>query len=108
MPDVEHTRSTLPSQFNSFPKLVPIIDCSEIFIETPKDLELQSVTPSEYKHHNTIKLLISITTNSFITFVSEPYTDRISDKAITNECGFLETIPAFSMLMADKGFNLIN
>ena len=108
MPDVDHIRSTLPSQFNSFPKLVSIIDCSEIFIETPKDLELQSATWSEYKHHNTIKFLISITPSSFITFVSEPYTGRISDKAITNECGFLETVPAFSMLMADKGFNLID
>ena len=30
-----------------------IIDCSEIFIETPKDSNLKAATWSDYKHHNT-------------------------------------------------------
>ena len=35
---------TTPKRFKNFKKLVAIIDCIEIFIETPKDLELQSAT----------------------------------------------------------------
>ena len=108
MPDEEKVRATLPPRFSSCPDVVSIIDCSEIFIETPKDLELQSATWSDYKHHNTLKFLISVTPNSFIIFVSEPYTGRISDKAITNDCGFYDTVPSFTRIMADKGFNIRN
>ena len=106
MPDEEVIRATLPSKFSSCPDVVSIIDCSEIFIQTPKDLELQAATWSEYKHHNTVKFLISTTPNSFITFVSEPYTGRISDKAITNATEFLDTVPSHTRIMADKGFNI--
>ena len=81
MPDVDQIRSTLPSQFNSFPKLVLIINCSEIFIETPRDLEVRH----SLNISNNFKFLISITPSSFIKFVSEPYTGRISDKAVTKE-----------------------
>ena len=35
---------TKPNRFKSFKGLTAIIDYSEIFIETPKDLELQSAT----------------------------------------------------------------
>ena len=108
MPDVENIRATLPSKFSSCADVVSIIDCSEIFIETPKDLELQCATWSDYKHHNTAKFFISVTPNSFITFISEPYTGRISDKAITYESGYYDTIPSFSRIMADKGFNIQN
>lgn len=31
---------------------------------------------------------------------------RISDKAITSDCGFLEQVPPYSIIMADKGFNI--
>lgn len=73
---------------------------------TPKDLELQSATWSEYKHHNTVKFLISVTPNSFITFMSEPYTGRISDKAITIDSNYLDSVSPYSRIMADKGFNI--
>ena len=42
--DVEHILGTTPQRFGEFKDLCGIIDCSEIFIETPKDLEMQSVT----------------------------------------------------------------
>ena len=108
MPDEEIIRATLPAKFSGCSDVVAIIDCSEIFIETPKDLELQAATWSEYKHHNTLKFLISTTPNSFITFISEPYTGRISDKAITNDTNFLDTVPSHTRIMADKGFNIQN
>ena len=44
--------------------MIGIIDCSEIFIETPKNLELQSATWSDYKHHNTLKFLVCVAPNS--------------------------------------------
>uniref|UniRef100_A0A7M6DQ69 DDE Tnp4 domain-containing protein n=2 Tax=Clytia hemisphaerica TaxID=252671 RepID=A0A7M6DQ69_9CNID len=59
-----------------------------------------------YKHHNTAKILISVLPNSLISYVSEPYTGRISDKAIVNETEFLDTLPPYCSLMTDKGFNI--
>ena len=106
MPDIEHILGTKPQRFRQFKNLCGIIDCSEIFIETPKDLEMQSATWSEYKHHNT-KILICVAPNSRITLISKAYTGRLSDKKIT-ESGFLDHIPQFTTIMADKGFNLID
>ncbi|XP_066934270.1 uncharacterized protein [Clytia hemisphaerica] len=106
LPEEENIRNTTPSRFRGFHRLNGIIDCTEVFIETPKSLELQSATWSEYKHHNTAKILISVLPNSLISYVSEPYTGRISDKAIVNETEFLDTLPPYCSLMTDKGFNI--
>ena len=108
MPDIEHILGTTPHTFREFKNLFGIIDCSEIFIETSKDLEMQSTTWSEYKHHNTVKFLICVAPNSGITLISKAYTGRLSDKKISLESGFLDHIPQFTTIMAGKGFNLID
>ena len=54
MPDGEQIRQSLPDRFSKYSDLVGIIDCTEIFIDTPKDLEIQSATWSELQtsqHH---------------------------------------------------------
>ena len=56
MPAIEQVFDTLQSGFKEkFPKAYAIIDGSEVIIETPSDLHMQSSTWSQYKHHNTIK-----------------------------------------------------
>ena len=108
MPDIEKVLATSPLRFRKFRNLISIINCSELFIETPKDLELQSATWSEYKHHNTLKFRISVAPNSSITFMSKAWTGRTSDKRITLESNFLDLIPSKCAIMADKGFNLFD
>lgn len=45
--------ATLPfSSRERYPTTVAIIDASEVFIQTPSDLMLQSTAWSNYKHHN--------------------------------------------------------
>ena len=97
--------ATNPSRF-ARRNISAIIDASEIFLETPKNPVLQKLTWSQYKHHNTAKILVAITPNSFITFVSKAYPGSISDKKITNLSKFLEIPPMYSVVMADKGFNI--
>ena len=47
-----------------FQDLYPcIIDCTEIFIERPTNLDVRARTFSNYKSHNTVKFLIGITPN---------------------------------------------
>ena len=53
-----------------YPTTFCIVDASDISIKTPSDLFLQSCTWSNYKHHNTAKLLIGCTPNGAISYVS--------------------------------------
>ena len=85
-----------------------IIDTNEIFIQTPKDHKRQKQTWSNYKHHNTLKLLIAVAANSSIIFVSKLFGGAVSDKKITNESSYLDFLEPYTTLMADKGFDITN
>lgn len=67
-----------------------ILDCTEIYIETPSSFRVQSETYSTYKKHNTAKGLIVCSPNGFVTFVSDLAPGRLSDKALTKACGVLD------------------
>ena len=64
---------TMPQCFvDSFGyKTTVIIDCFEIFINRPTNLLARAQTFSNYEHHNTVKVLISISPQGTISFVSE-------------------------------------
>ena len=59
-PDRGTLRATMPECFRaSFgTKVAVIIDCFEVFIERPSNLQARASTRSSYKHHNTIKVSI--------------------------------------------------
>ena len=74
MPSVKQAEGTLLSAFREkYPSTYCIIDGSEIFMETPSDLHMQSSTWSSYKHHNTAKFLIGCTPNGCVSFISPLY-----------------------------------
>ena len=52
---MEVVKKTLPKKFKKpgYCKVRHIIDCTEIFIETPSDPVIRASTWSDYKHHNT-------------------------------------------------------
>ena len=54
-------------------KTTVIIDCFEIFINRPTNLMARAQTLSNYKHHNTVKVLIGILPQGMISFVSEAW-----------------------------------
>ena len=83
-----------------------IIDCFESFIERSKSLEVQAVTWSDYKHHNTIKFLLGISPAGFITFLSDCYGGRASDKFICQDSGFFDVLEFGDEVMADRGFQI--
>ena len=96
VPDSDVIRQTAPSRFKHLRSTHSTINCAEIFIETPKCHALQSVTWSDYKHHNTLKFV----------YVSEAYSGKISDKKLTIDCGYLDSIPQYMKVIAGKGFNI--
>lgn len=83
-----------------------VIDCAEVFIERPKSLESQAATWSDYKSHNTIKFLIGISPAGFITFISDAYGGRASDKFICSDSGFYDCLERNDEVMADRGFQI--
>ena len=105
-PSREITALTLPPSFKDFKNIKCIIDCTEIFIERASSLNALSATFSNYKHHSTLKFLVAIVPTGAICFVSEAWGGRVSDKYITEHCGFLDYIVDGDLIMADKGFTI--
>ena len=108
-PSIEQVARTLPCAFqDKYSTTYSIIDASEIFIETPSDLFMQSSTWSNYKHHNTAKFLVSCTPNGAVSYVSQIYVGSISDVELTRVCGYLNTLDGKDgvSVMADRGFTI--
>ena len=108
-PSLEQVAATLPCAFQEkYPTTYSIIDASEIFIQMPSDLFIQSSTWSSYKHHNTAKFLIGCTPNGAVSFVSRLYVGSISDVELTKVSGFLDTLDGknSASVMADRGFTI--
>ena len=107
-PEREQLWKTMPVYFQySFGKKVTvIIDCLEVFIEEPSNLLARAQTFSNYKHHNTIKILIGITPQGSISFVSETWGGGTSNKVLTENCGFLDKRLPGDVVMVERGFTV--
>ena len=106
-PDREQLHHNMPRSFRKHFSMVRcIIDCFEVFIERPSSLDARAKTYSNYKKHNTIKVLLAVTPTGSICFISKAWGGRVSDKVITQRCGFLQKIENGDQVMADRGFNI--
>ena len=109
-PTWERVKETMPACFReTYPTTYMIIDATEIRVEIPGSLSLQSQNYSAYKSHTTHKSLLSIAPNACIIFASELYTGSISDRSIVIECGILELLKSVlpnRSIMADRGFEI--
>ena len=106
-PDRDQLQKTMPSCFREhFPRCAVILDCFEIFIEKPSDLTARAQTFSSHKHHNTVKVLLGITPQGTISFVSKPWGGRVSDVYLTENCGILKKLLPHDVVLADRGFTI--
>ena len=104
-PDQSSTFLLMPKSLKEkYKRLRCTIDCTEIFIERPRNLASQACTWSDYKKHNTAKFLIAIAPNGMITFLSKAWGGRATDVHITRESGFYNLIDAGDIVLADRGF----
>ena len=98
---------TMPTCFKElYPSTRVILDCTEIFLEMPTSCRSQPATFSNYKHHSTAKGLIGIAPNGAVTFVSDLYAGRVSDRKITADSGIYTLLEPGDSVMVGRGFEL--
>ena len=106
-PSYDTIRENMPLIFKQlYPRCRCIIDCSEIFIETPSCFRARAQTYSNYKKHNTVKFLIAITPYGTISFLSDCWSGRVPDKVLTQESGILDLLEPEDTVLADRGFTI--
>ena len=106
-PERKQISKIMPSCFlDNFKECVIILDCFEVIIEKPNDLTARAQTYCSYKHHNTVNILLGITPQGTISFVSEPWGGRTSDVYLTENSGVLKNFIPGDVVMADRGFTI--
>ena len=101
-PIIQHL---MPNEFKEkYPSTRVIIDCTEIFTQSPTSLVASSKLFSNYKSHSTYKSLVGIAPHGALTFVSTLYTGNMSDVEITQLCGLIDLVEDGDSVMGDKGF----
>ncbi|XP_068761975.1 uncharacterized protein [Montipora capricornis] len=108
-PSKEKIKKHLPDSFKGkYENVRGILDCTELKCELPKDYLKHSEIYSDYKSHDTFKGLVCISCISYgwITFVSQLYQGRISDKEIVEKSNFCQLIDTGDQHLADKGFEI--
>ncbi|XP_051795083.1 uncharacterized protein LOC127531031 isoform X2 [Acanthochromis polyacanthus] len=101
----EETIRNMPKVMkDTYKKCRVIIDCCEIFIERPGNFTAREMTWSNYKSHNTLKVLVAVAPCGSISFVSKCFGGRVSDKVITQRSGFLQLLEHGDLVLANHSF----
>lgn len=102
-PSRKALRSHQPKTFQDplFENIGGITDCPEVFIQRPTYTTARSRTYSNYKHHNTVKLLVVVSPSGEISFVSKAWGGRASYK---KHGGLLDKVEGGGVFFVDQGF----
>ncbi|XP_014854551.1 PREDICTED: uncharacterized protein LOC106925038 [Poecilia mexicana] len=107
-PERHCLQADMPPQFlKTFGKRVAIIvDCFEIGTEKPSNLKARAQSFSQHKGRHTMKYLIGITPHGSISFISNGWGGRASDKHIAENCGILSNLLPGDIVLAGRGFDV--
>lgn len=94
----------IPKCFKSFENVRAVVDGIEITIQKQKKTCCQSDFYSFYKSNYTVKFLTAVSPGGLITFISEAYPGRSSDKAIFEQSKLIDKFDSNDSIMVDKGF----
>jgi len=110
-------QSKMPEMYkHDFPTTISIIDCTEIKIQKPSSLKVQSQCYSDYKSTTTLKAIVACDSLGSVLFSSALFTGSMSDKEIFERSGLKKQLQCLIQcgymllgdgIMADKGFNIL-
>lgn len=106
-PSKEEIARNLPICFDEYREVRVVLDCTEVQVEKCHCSSCRILTYSHYKGCHTAKVLIGVSPGGLITFVSNSFGGRSSDKACVDKSGVLNKLASFQDdVMVDKGFNI--
>jgi len=82
MVDCDTIADGIPSVYQNVSQLRVVLDCTELMLQKPSDLQEWKETFSNYKHNETVKILVGMSPQLYINFISKAW-GRASDKHIT-------------------------
>ncbi|XP_064479176.1 uncharacterized protein LOC135392391 [Ornithodoros turicata] len=103
-PSRNAVKNCMTKYFAKYPNTRAVLDCTEIKIERPSDLQSRILTYSHYKQTYTAKVLVCETPGGLISYVSEAYGGRTSDTHIVKYSKVLDKCERNDAVMVDKGF----
>ncbi len=110
VPSKEIVQKTMPNSFRQkHSSTRMIIDGTEVPIQKPSRVNVQSSTFSTYKNRKTLKVLVGRTHRGVISYVSPAYGSSASDRQICERSRLLSDPDMFSKgdsIMSDRGFNV--
>ena len=94
MPLKAQIQKHMPKSFSKYPRTHVIVDCTEFFIEKSTQPSAQKITWSDYKSHNTFKLLVVLPPSGAFTFVSKLWSAAggTSDRNVTQKSGLMDKL----------------
>lgn len=92
--------------FDAFPGVRVVLDCTEVFSQTPGHVKNKKKSYSNYKGHSTFKFLVGMSPSGAITYISDMWGGKASDNKITWESDLYDTLEVGDSVMVDRGFTI--
>lgn len=104
LPELNVLQLRVPKCFEKFSDTRIVLDCTEVFSQSPSSLENKSLTYSNYKSHDTFKALVGVSMTGAVVFVSRLWPGSTSYVEITRKSGLFKQLNNGDAVMVDKGF----
>ena len=104
-PSKDKVVENMPKCFAEFRNVRVVLDCTEVSVERHSCLDCRVTCYSHYHGGESVKVMIGCSPAGTITFVSEAYGGKASDKKIFCDSGLMEKLESYvDAVMVDKGF----